>query len=88
MEKDWMARAMKPLERDAKQHFSPDAEPMVSLTCLVFNSSARCAPEMGADASGFGPDRHMDGLLHVDALVSASADSLSFGGPPIIPPST
>lgn len=83
-----MARAVKPFEREAKQHFSPDAVPIVSLTCLVFRSSARCAPETGADANGFGPDRHMDGLLHVGAFVSASADSLSFGGPPIIPPST
>jgi hypothetical protein len=83
-----MASAVNPFEREAKQHFSPDAVPIASLTCLVFSSSARCAPETGADANGFGPDKQMEGLLQLASLVSASAASLSFGGPPMIPPST
>lgn len=83
-----MASAVKPFVREAKQHFNPLAVPMSSPTCLVFSSSARWAPDFGAEASGCGPERHILGLVHLAAPVSASAASLSRGGPPIMPPST
>ena len=35
--KDWRASPIRPLLRDAKQHFRPDAVPMVGERYLVFS---------------------------------------------------
>lgn len=87
VEKDWIANAVKPFVKEAKQHFKPEAVPMSSLTCLVLSSSARWAPDFGAAARGFGPERQMPGRFHAVHPVS-SLPGIDFGGPPIMPPST
>lgn len=56
-----MQIAVKPLDVDAKQHFSPDAGPISEETCLLLRTSSRCAPETGAVARGFGPETWMLG---------------------------
>jgi hypothetical protein len=60
---------------------------MSSPTCLVLSSSARWAPDFGAEVNGFGPERQMPGRFQdVDPVSSPPGTDL--GGPPIIPPST
>lgn len=61
--------------------------PISSPTCLVFSNSARWAPDFGAAARGFGPERQMPGRFHAVEPVS-SLPGIGFGGPPIMPPST
>lgn len=62
---------------------------------MVFRRFARCAPDIGALESSWGPEMGIEGRLHacsksgsMDAVVLGVVVSfLSFGAPPMIPPS-
>ena len=80
--KDWMARAVKPLLKEAKHIFRPEAAPMVGERWLVFRTWASCGPEGEAEARVWGPERGMLGRVQV-----AEESSFWVGGGPIMPPS-
>ena len=61
---DWMHSAVKPLERLAKQHFSPEAFPISEEMWFRFNVEARCAPERGESETLLGPETGILGLSH------------------------
>lgn len=66
MVKDWIASAVKPFVREAKQHFRPEAVPMVSATCLELRIVERREPDFGAWVSGKGPEVGMEGRAQAE----------------------
>jgi hypothetical protein len=92
--KDWIASAVKPLLRLAKQHFRPDAWPISVEMWFKFKVSARCFPEPGASSILCGPETGIEGRFQVCAVAGSSAmvvlgsgAALGEGAPPMMPPS-
>jgi hypothetical protein len=81
-----MQSAVNPLLVLAKQHFKPEAGPILGEMWFRFSVEDRCDPEVGESASMCGPETGMLGLDHVSPVDSG----LDFreGGPPMMPPST
>jgi hypothetical protein len=86
--------AIKPLVVLAKHIFRPEAVPIWGDMYLAFRVVARCAPDLGAEARGCGPDVGMLGLVQEfdkcfreDIVVTVSVDVWRRGAPPMIPPS-
>lgn len=75
----------------------PDAGPMAGLRCLRARTAERCEPERGAALRSWGPETGMEGRFQAERVsergasgeeVVGGAVSRSFGGEPMMPPST
>lgn len=77
--KDWIHNAVNPFVIPAKQHFRPDAAPIVGEMWFRFKVEERWDPEMGEEESSCGPQTGMLGCFQVGASVAGEPE-LELGG--------